>query len=187
MVTKFQPGRGHSVTRGPIGSEDVMAALLVLLTGVPDAWAQIEARSSAVGREETNDSLLSRQVSTLTSENSDLPNNRVRSLALGGDGALWVGTEGGLARYHQGLWQVFNTQNSKLPDNDVQSLALGGDGALWVGTFGGGLARFSPRASPPIVSRLVGQIETVTQIQHLFTASAYDPSYLATYAFTGRG
>ena len=65
------------------------------------------------------------------------------ALALGPDGALWVGTVGrGLFRYHQGQWQVFNRQNGKLSDDNVSALAFGRDGALWVGTFGGGLARY---------------------------------------------
>jgi sugar lactone lactonase YvrE len=47
----------------------------------------------------------------------------------------------GLARFHQGDWQVFQKENSGLPNNTVTSLAAQGD-ALWVGTGGGGLARF---------------------------------------------
>ena len=34
---------------------------------------------------------------TFTRKNSGLPNDRVVALAPGADGALWIGTEGGLA------------------------------------------------------------------------------------------
>ena len=109
--------------------------------------------------------------------NSGLPSNEVQALAVGGDGALWLGTSGGLARYHEGRWQVFKAQDSGLPHNYVQALAVGGDGTLWVGTYFG-LARFSPPASRPTVTELIGQIETVTQPEHLFSSSVFDPSYL---------
>jgi hypothetical protein len=66
-------------------------------------------------------------------------------LALGADGALWAGTDGGgLARLDKdGHWQSYSTANTKggLPDDRVWALALGADGALWAGTYGGGLAR----------------------------------------------
>ena len=77
-------------------------------------------------------------------ENSDLLNERVAALATGKDGALWVGTSGGLARFDQeGHWQSYTTANTNggLPSNNVDGLAPGADGALWVGTVGGGLAR----------------------------------------------
>ena len=68
------------------------------------------------------------------------------SLVEGADGALWVGTEGGLARLQEGAWQVFTAASSDLPDNTVTALATGADGALWVGTYGGGLARLQEGA-----------------------------------------
>ncbi len=49
-------------------------------------------------------------IKTFTRTNSDLPENVVLSLAVQ-DGALWVGTYGGgLARFHQGNWQVFQQE-----------------------------------------------------------------------------
>ena len=41
-------------------------------------------------------------VVTFTRKNSGLPNDRVVALAPGADGALWIGTEGGLARLDKG-------------------------------------------------------------------------------------
>ena len=35
-----------------------------------------------------------------TTANSDLPDNFINALAAGTDGALWVHTNGGLARFH---------------------------------------------------------------------------------------
>ena len=76
-----------------------------------------------------------------TAANSDLPDDNIRALSTGVDGALWVGTGGGLARFQEGAWQVFTAANSDLPSNDVWALSTGADGALWVGT-NGGVARF---------------------------------------------
>ena len=76
-------------------------------------------------------------------ESSDLPNNSVRALAPGADGALWIRTYGGgLARLDRdGQWRTYTraSTNGGLPNDNAQALASA-DGALWVGT-GGGLAR----------------------------------------------
>lgn len=77
-----------------------------------------------------------------------LPNNMIQVLLETGssstDRFLWVGTRGGLARFGNGRWTVFDTQ-SGLPHNSVLSLiqTRRGDSPpiLWVGTARG-LARF---------------------------------------------
>src|SRR5271155_2376596 len=69
-----------------------------------------------------------------TSENSDLPGDFVWALALGPDGGLWAGTDGGgLARLDKdGHWQTYNTASTKggLPNDNVRALAVGPDSAL---------------------------------------------------------
>ena len=58
-------------------------------------------------------------------------------MAGGADGALWVGTGGGLARLDKdGSWQTYSKANTRggLPYDSVRALARGADGALWVGT-----------------------------------------------------
>jgi hypothetical protein len=70
-----------------------------------------------------------------------LPHDRVRALAGGADGALWVGTDGGgLARLDkEGRWQSYSEASTQggLPHDSVFALAGGADGALWVGTYSG--------------------------------------------------
>jgi len=66
-------------------------------------------------------------------------------LAGGADGALWVGSFGGLARLNRdGRWQTYSKASTQggLPDGRVFALAGGADGALWVGTERG-LARLN--------------------------------------------
>jgi signal transduction histidine kinase/streptogramin lyase len=61
------------------------------------------------------------------------------SVCAGGDGALWVGTEGaGLYRFQNGVWTNFNTAQGIL-NPYIWSLAEDASGRLWAGTWGGGL------------------------------------------------
>jgi hypothetical protein len=115
-----------------------------------------------------------------TRNNSPLPGTWVGALAATSDG-LWVGTGGGLARFHQGQWQVYTPQNSPLPHVWVGALAATSDG-LWVGMQGrglaGGLARFHQGPLPEILD-LVGRPEKdrVTQSRHTFAVILFDPTY----------
>lgn len=85
------------------------------------------------------------KVSTLDDFGSDI----VVSLALGGDGSLWVGTgAGGLVqRDKDGHWQTYTKADTQggLPSNFIGPLALDADGSLWVGT-NVGLVRLDVRS-----------------------------------------
>ncbi|MFQ5593600.1 MAG: two-component regulator propeller domain-containing protein [Anaerolineae bacterium] len=95
-----------------------------------------------------------------TEENSDLASKLVRSLAIGADGSVWIGTQqyvkdgawagGGLNRYQDGEWTIFDKDNSPLPTNEVKTIEIDADGLVWLGTgdlydgSGGGLAAYDP-------------------------------------------
>jgi ligand-binding sensor domain-containing protein len=51
-------------------------------------------------------------------------------------GRLWVGTQGGLARWEERQWRFFTTRD-KLSGNIVRALADDAAGNLWIGTYGG--------------------------------------------------
>ncbi len=82
-----------------------------------------------------------------TPANSDLPDANIFALAEDPQsGALWVGTAGGLARFHGQDFTIYDPTNSGLPDAAVRALRLtrvDGDPVLFVGTRSGGLARFA--------------------------------------------
>jgi len=73
----------------------------------------------------------------LTSDNSGLPDDRVRAIAHDNAGNLWFGTLGGLARYDGSGWQTYQASDLGLDGAKVYALALGSDGRLWVGTYHG--------------------------------------------------
>ena len=50
-------------------------------------------------------------------------------------GDLWLGTNYGLARCHNGQWQPINTTTSPLPTNNVNCLTIDNQDRLWLGLF----------------------------------------------------
>ena len=69
-----------------------------------------------------------------------LPSDRVRAITQGPDGALWFGTDAGLARYDGRRTQAISAEG--LPTGRVSALLADEDGTLWIGTENGA-ARFS--------------------------------------------
>lgn len=68
-----------------------------------------------------------------------LPHDRVRAIARTHDGFLWIGTDGGLARFDGANFMLYGLQEG-LGAITVFSLLEGRDGTLWVGTQGGGVS-----------------------------------------------
>jgi signal transduction histidine kinase/ligand-binding sensor domain-containing protein len=62
-----------------------------------------------------------------------LPSDRVRAIAQTPDGAMWFGTDGGLAKYDGRRTQVMASAEG-LKGERVLALRVDSDGALWVGT-----------------------------------------------------
>ena len=76
-----------------------------------------------------------------------LPNAIATSMAEDGQGFLWVGTLGGLARWDGYRFKVYKgdaQRTGALPDNYVQSLHGDTAGRLWVGTSAAGLLMHDP-------------------------------------------
>lgn len=71
-----------------------------------------------------------------------LPQDTVQALVQTRDGFVWVGTDGGLARFDGNRFAVFDRNSTPaLPNGDVRCLLATRDGALWIGTADG-LARW---------------------------------------------
>jgi hypothetical protein len=72
---------------------------------------------------------------------SDIASGAVRSLAVGPDGKLWIGTSGGIDIYQNGKRVSHLGGDEGLPCTDVYRLHFDPQGVLWVATARG-LARF---------------------------------------------
>jgi len=73
-----------------------------------------------------------------------LPDDHVFALKVDGD-SVWIGTEGGLARYDKRTGKVRSwTEKDGLPWRVVSAIDVNPKtGELWIGMLGGGVARFS--------------------------------------------
>ncbi|MDH5368239.1 MAG: hypothetical protein OEW67_14745 [Cyclobacteriaceae bacterium] len=77
------------------------------------------------------------QIEHFTKENSKLTSNNIRSLELGMDGILWVGTE-------EGIVKIDNRDIEILPDSpNAESFFFQSKDELWCGTIHQGLWHFS--------------------------------------------
>jgi signal transduction histidine kinase/ligand-binding sensor domain-containing protein len=68
----------------------------------------------------------------------ELPGTRIQALYADGEGALWIGTNGGLARFANGKLEKFPVTDS-LASASVLSILEDHEGDLWVGTEASGL------------------------------------------------
>jgi len=88
---------------------------------------------------------------TILSNNSNLPTNNVRSIAVDLDGSVWVGTDKGVVLFECGD-MVFNTERCQgrtpvaididgngflLETEDIRSITVDGGNRKWIGTNGG--------------------------------------------------
>ncbi len=56
------------------------------------------------------------------------------------DGSMWVGSQDGLARYHQGRWTAFNFGSGFMVGNQITDLEIDALGNTWIGTNNGLIA-----------------------------------------------
>ncbi len=54
-----------------------------------------------------------------------------------------LGKGGGLIKFDNTNWTIYNTSNSGLPNNTVTSIAIDSLGNKLIGTWGGGVAIFN--------------------------------------------
>ena len=75
--------------------------------------------------------------------NSELPENKIKSITMDGKGTIWLGTAGdGVVKFDgKNKWQTYNESNSGNPGNHVDSIAIDQNGNIWIAT-GNGVAKF---------------------------------------------
>ncbi len=78
-----------------------------------------------------------------TTDNSELPDNKISALAIDTHGNIWIGTWwNGLAKYDGTNWTVYNANNSELPDDHISALAIDVEGDILIGTQNGRLVEY---------------------------------------------
>jgi len=77
------------------------------------------------------------------SSNSELPENKLKSVTIDKEGNLWLGTagDGGVKFDRKDRWQIYNETTSGIPNNHVDSIAIDLNGNIWFGT-GDGICKF---------------------------------------------
>ncbi|WP_184044649.1 sensor histidine kinase [Inhella inkyongensis] len=73
-----------------------------------------------------------------------LPHPIVTALAQDAQGFVWIGTQGGLARFDGHRLRTYPLGEGAQRDPYVQALQMDGQGQLWVGTRSAGLLRYRP-------------------------------------------
>jgi signal transduction histidine kinase/ligand-binding sensor domain-containing protein len=68
----------------------------------------------------------------------ELPGTRIQAMMADRDGALWIGTNGGLARYAEGKLETMPVTDP-LASASVLAIMEDGEGDLWIGTESNGL------------------------------------------------
>lgn len=89
--------------------------------------------------------------------------NGIHCLAQSQDGDMWVGTEDGLNRIHQGKISRLGTGDG-LPHQFVTALAVDSRGTLWAATLGGGLAAWDGAKFRAVTTQHGLPDDTVTQL-----------------------
>ena len=77
----------------------------------------------------------------LLNKSNGLPHDVVTAMAQDRAGFVWIGTQGGLARYDGYRMRIFKHiagDPKSLPSNYVRRLMIDDRDRLWIGTVGGG-------------------------------------------------
>lgn len=82
---------------------------------------------------------------------NQLPQGTVLSIAQQADGAIWLATYGGLARYSGDTFETIDPRVAPaLKSSAITAVSADRNGGLWVGTLNGGLYRRQGRTLEPV-------------------------------------
>lgn len=145
-LTESPPGTmwagtyGGGLTRLTGGAEERLGRALlrdsVVVALFADRGGTVWAGTNAAGLAALDGP---RVVATYTTEDG-LAHDGVRVISQTRDGALWIGTLGGLSRLAEGRLTSYAAADG-LSAAHVRALYEDADGNLWIGTYGGGLNR----------------------------------------------
>lgn len=114
-----------------------------------------------------------------------LPNGGITALAEDGQGFVWVGIQGALARWDGYRFRIYRAgppDSGALADGNIQTLHTDAQGRLWIGTISAGLARYDP-ALDQFVSYPAGP----QGLSHVLVRSVADDGQGGVWVGTGGG
>ncbi len=91
-----------------------------------------------------------------------LPHPGITAIVQDGVGFLWVGTQGGLARWDGYRFRVYQPDAhdpKSVPSSSIQALQVDSEGHLWVGTNDAGVARYDAHSDQFIRYRLAAKAQ----------------------------
>ena len=99
-----------------------------------------------------------------------LPSDRVRAIAQTNDGAMWFGTDAGLAKFDGRRTQTIN--DPALPAGRVLALQSDQDGSLWVGTEAGA-ARYTSNGFVTLKETAGQTVSSIIapEVRHVFIST----------------
>ncbi len=84
--------------------------------------------------------IISNYIHHIWTTKDGIPQNTIYSIVQDSHGYIWIGTDGGLARFDGLEFKLFNKSNTPAIKNDsITSLFISSDKTLWIGTYGGGI------------------------------------------------
>ena len=128
------------VARAFMGGWKLVRAAVLLLLFSCSSFAASPVREIIAGPPQTEDTQLRWQTYRRFASREGLPRNWVTALAQDGDGFIYAGTEGGLARYDGQHWaRALFPLDAAARQPYVNTLATAANGSVWVGTDNAGV------------------------------------------------
>jgi ligand-binding sensor domain-containing protein len=84
------------------------------------------------------------EITTYTTDNSPLADNRIEALAADGAGAIWLTSADALYRTDGEDWDRYEANGGDFPNGRLTGLDVSSDGAIWIGSDQTQLCRFDP-------------------------------------------
>lgn len=118
--------------KGTHRGNSVKSCALSVLSVVVLLFSLTRARSAAEVPASSHAYTLQREVLTTWTTEQGLPQNFITAIAQTEDGFLWVGTNGGLARFDGMRFRIFLKDGPAGLRHGISQLVVDGEGTLWI-------------------------------------------------------
>ncbi len=71
--------------------------------------------------------------------------NMLYTIELDAEENIWLGMNGSLGYFHEGVWTIYNTENSGVPGEAIRKLAIDASENVWMGGYHSGLSIFNQK------------------------------------------